>query len=336
MIDIPVRVKDALKSGMYLKNYRVIVLDSDGNEEGTIDNNRLVSESVKLDERMCSGNNLKFGLCEGSSLEFQYFDYDNINGKRVKLMLDVQYLDEEGALDWYEIPMGYFDVDSCPMQFSTGIRKATCYNKLKSKYLDQKANELIIAGYDNKNITVTIYDLRSNLLDDFEIEAKELTEVEIERVKFAIGTQRKLGTTAISFRSKYGIDSPLNYFEYCHANTNAPMNAYPFVLAQESKATLSIDKAYKIKSEYDIEELEQYYYDKISDLVALSFNTTSEEFKKRLNTPSTSTGSGYDSYDGWHQYFGIGLEKAMVKLNGILQLPKIMGVQKLSELSVIC
>lgn len=175
MIDIPVRVKDALKSGMYKKNYRVIVLDQDGNEIETLDNNRLVSESVKLDERMCSGKTLTFGLCEGSSLEFQYFDYENINGKRVKLMLDVEYLDEEGGLSWYEIPMGYYDVDSCPMQFSTGIRKATCYNKLKSEYLDRKANDLIL-GITNKddivNNKLTYQGVVSNLLKDFSIPEK--------------------------------------------------------------------------------------------------------------------------------------------------------------------
>ena len=42
----------------------------------TIENANLVKESVKFDERMCSGDVLKFGLCEGSSLELQYFFND--------------------------------------------------------------------------------------------------------------------------------------------------------------------------------------------------------------------------------------------------------------------
>lgn len=171
MLDIPIRVKDALKSGTYRKNYRVIVLDEYGNEIETLDNNRLISESVKLDERMCSGKTLQFGLCEGSSLEFQYFDYENINGKRVKLMLDVEYLDENGESSWYEIPMGYFDVNSCPMQFSTGIRKATCYNRLKSAYLDNKANDLIKnmsqEQYGSNNLT--LYNIINTLLNDYSI-----------------------------------------------------------------------------------------------------------------------------------------------------------------------
>lgn len=76
MINVPIEVKDALRDGTYRKNYRMIVLNDDESEDFTIDNNNLVKESVNIDERMCSGDTLKFGLCEGSSLEFQYFLFD--------------------------------------------------------------------------------------------------------------------------------------------------------------------------------------------------------------------------------------------------------------------
>ena len=73
MITVPYEVKKALRDGMLRKNYRFVVLNDDGTEDFTIDNDTLVSESVSIDERMCSGDTLKFGLCEGSSLDFQYF-----------------------------------------------------------------------------------------------------------------------------------------------------------------------------------------------------------------------------------------------------------------------
>lgn len=92
MIDVPVLVKDALRDGRLKKNYRFIVLDSDGDPDFTIDNNNLVSESVKFDERMCSGDTIRFGLCEGSSLEFQYFDKANITDRRLQAFIDVQYV----------------------------------------------------------------------------------------------------------------------------------------------------------------------------------------------------------------------------------------------------
>lgn len=91
MIDVPVEVKDALRDGRLKKNYRIVVLDDEGAEDFTIDNNNLVSESVSIDERMCSGNKIKFGLCEGSSLEFQYFGFPSILGKRLQVFIDVDY-----------------------------------------------------------------------------------------------------------------------------------------------------------------------------------------------------------------------------------------------------
>ena len=262
MIDVPVEVKDALREGTYKKNYRFVVLNEDGTESeiGTIDNDNLVSESVSIDERMCSGDTLKFGLCEGSSLEFQYFGKPNITGKRVQAFVDVIYgyvetyvskgtvpkysryttLTESGtcyltataAHAWqstivmsppeyepvtsmptsgtnkteqyleglkagdrisvyggnktvyleqkvirpqtYTIPMGFFDVKKCSRQASTGIIKATCYNKLQSEYLDAKANEtvaeLVAQGEYGYTDRLSLYTLLKELLDGYGIE----------------------------------------------------------------------------------------------------------------------------------------------------------------------
>ena len=262
MIDVPVEVKDALREGTYKKNYRFVVLNEDGTESeiGTIDNDNLVSESVSIDERMCSGDTLKFGLCEGSSLEFQYFGKPNITGKRVQAFIDVEYgyaetyvskgtvprysqyttltesgtcyLRASGAHAWqrtivmsppeyepvdyvptsgnnrteqyleglkagdrisvynpnatvylqqkvkrpqtYTIPMGFFDVKKCSRQASTGIIKATCYNKLQSEYLDAKANEtvaeLVAQGEYGYTDRLSLYTLLKELLDGYGIE----------------------------------------------------------------------------------------------------------------------------------------------------------------------
>lgn len=146
----------------------------------TIDNNNLVSESVNIDERMCSGDVLKFGLCEGSSLEFQYFDFPNITGKRIQAFIDVDY----GESTPYSIPMGFFTVKKCSRQASTGIIKATAYNKLQSEYLDAKANEGILEivdqgeyGYDDK---VSLYTIIAELLDGYRIERASYYTTPIE------------------------------------------------------------------------------------------------------------------------------------------------------------
>ena len=262
MISVPGRVKDALREGNRLKNYRFNVLNDDGSVDFTIDNDTLVYESVKFDERMCSGDTLKFGLCEGSSLEFQYFDHENINGKRIQSFIDVQYkgtawfevitmqkdsadyvctesgnysftgkaasyscwiyikragqtietlyypasatdvtntytcqvgdvfefgsnysstsvdiqIYKEGLL-WHTIPMGYFTVNKCSRQASTGIYKVTAYNKLQSKYLDQKVNDKIIeiasSGVIGATNGVDVGTILDELLEGYSIKREE-------------------------------------------------------------------------------------------------------------------------------------------------------------------
>lgn len=176
MIEVNPRVKDALRSGNYRKNYRILVLNDDGTTASTITNTELVTESVKIDERLCSGDDLKFGLCEGASIEFQYFDHDttnigNIRGKRIQVFVDVQYEGADGVIAWEPIPMGYFDIDQCSTQFSTGIMKAVGYNKLRSEYLDQKANIKIEEEYEGM-AQVTVGDVLDYLLSGFAIDEK--------------------------------------------------------------------------------------------------------------------------------------------------------------------
>lgn len=195
MINIPVRVRDALKSGMFQKNYRVLVLDSDENVVATLDNDRLIKESVKLDERMCSGSTITFGLCEGSSLEFQYFAYDNINGKRIKLMLDVEYLDENNELSWYEMPMGYFTVEQCPMQFATGVYKVTAYNKLKSEYLDKDAteviNDIVTTGDVVSGTQINVQGILDQVLDGYGVivEPDETIAIDWDELGLELGNE---------------------------------------------------------------------------------------------------------------------------------------------------
>lgn len=176
MLNIPIEVQDALREGAFRKNYKIKVndVDPDTGERTylyTIDNDTLVSESVKIDERMVTGKVLKFGLCEGSSLEFQYFDHPNINGKDVQVYCSVEYVDGNGDEAWYDIPMGWYTVDQCPMQWDTGIYKVTAYNKLKSKYLDSniltEAEELISQGTPCYSGEIPVEILLSDLLQDY-------------------------------------------------------------------------------------------------------------------------------------------------------------------------
>lgn len=183
MLTIPYEVKKALKQGRKKKEYKFKVY-SGGELQFTIDNDNLISESVKIDERMCSGDEIKFGLCEGSSLEFQYFGFDNIRGCEIEVILSVEY-DNDGESAYYDIPMGWFTVDQCPKQFSTGIYKVTAYNKLKSEYLDtdikNEALSLIKTGTPGHSNEMPVNILLNDLLDGYGI----LTNYESTGVTYA-------------------------------------------------------------------------------------------------------------------------------------------------------
>ena len=183
MLTVPYEVKKALKQGRKKKEYKFKVY-SGGELQFTIDNDNLISESVKIDERMCSGDEIKFGLCEGSSLEFQYFGFDNIRGCEIEAILSVEY-DNDGESAYYDIPMGWFTVDQCPKQFSTGIYKVTAYNKLKSEYLDtdikNEALSLIKTGTPGHSNELPVNILLNELLNGYGI----LTNYESTNVIFS-------------------------------------------------------------------------------------------------------------------------------------------------------
>lgn len=171
----------------------------------TIDNDNLVSESVTIDERMCSGDSIKYGLCEGSSLEFRYFGLENIIGCRVQAFVDVDY----GANEPYTIPMGYFTVKKCSRQASTGIIKVTAYNKLQSDYLDAKANSLLEEQFTSGS-TVTLFDIQSILLSDYQI-----NQLQRDRTEGAGGIVVPWPIEidhVFNFEQSYGVDTFFNTY----------------------------------------------------------------------------------------------------------------------------
>ena len=167
MINIPERVKDAIKKGNTNKNVRIIVQKADGSgADFTIDNDNLIFESMTMDERMCSEDSIKFGLCEGTRLDFECFDEPNIKGRRIQVFVDVNYTDGEGEEAIYPIPLGWYDVSEASRQASTGRMRYSCYNKLKSEYLDNNANAGIVeaveegdADFQDVSIATVLYRL---------------------------------------------------------------------------------------------------------------------------------------------------------------------------------
>lgn len=310
MLNVPIAVKKALKEGTHKKNYRFVVLNDDGTADFTIDNDTLVAESVMIDERMATGSELKFGLCEGSSLEFQYFDHDNIRGRQLQVFIDVEYGEEEP----YPIPMGFFTVKSCSMQFSTGIFKATAYNKLQSDYLDSQVAVYLDSIYSDTT-TFMLYDIRCLLLEDYEIDYEE--DYEIVPVVAPSAWDNKVkcaGASSLTYKAKYGIDAHFNYYDAGYSgNIN---NIWVQASRRVYKADILPDKYYKIKfsnNEKRIDRFEELLCEKIKYLVAGGCTQNPDTFLNsmiRYTSSSSSQGGAYQAYLGWHSICSIRLTKA--------------------------
>lgn len=278
----------------------------------TIDNNTLVKESVKIDERMCSSNEIKFGLAEGSSLEFQYFDHPNINGMQIQAFIDAEYKDDNNQMQWYSIPLGFFTVDQAPMQFSTGIRKVIAYNKLQSKYLDQKANNLLNLTYTNPNATITLYDIQKSLLSDYQIGIAEET---IITPAMADSFVQNSGYSA-SFKTKTfasgDLTSPLNIQMLGGSATSTAAYTVKMV-SGVYRYTLDPDETYSIRSDYDLDAYEDTIYSYLATYLQKSgVNNPTSQLNKFVKTVTVE----YDLYNylpsgvrGWATMCGIILKK---------------------------
>ena len=256
MIEVPVLVKEALREGSLLKEYNFTVYESDGETvDFVIDNDNLVSESVKFDERMCSDTNLKFGLCEGTSLEFQAFEIPNITGRRIYAVVKVQYKNEQGSLAWYSIPMGWFTVEETSRQASTGIRKISAYNKLKSEYLNESANpeiiELVSDGEDGSN-EMSFYKIIEHLLNGYSIDEYKKIGAQVTGSYTYATSQIRLVTDGAALVLYTG------FCNYTFSSYSADYNKYGIVEFNKNLKTI-IDNAIRFYTSVNIQLADDTY-----------------------------------------------------------------------------
>lgn len=86
MLDIPEEVKNLFRQDSITKNFRVHFPNG---ERADLTNDNVVSESVQFTESLCSQENLKFGLCEASVLEFETIDVENISGCEITAGIEI-------------------------------------------------------------------------------------------------------------------------------------------------------------------------------------------------------------------------------------------------------
>lgn len=137
MIQIPEAVKLLFQQDSISKNFRVSFPNG---EYPDLTNKDIVSESVIFTESVGSTTGLKFGLCEGATLEFDMFFNQNIRNMKIyaQIEIDISSLDaefiseygiesEDVPYPYYPIPYGYFYVDSCKRDGQNNQRRVVAY-----------------------------------------------------------------------------------------------------------------------------------------------------------------------------------------------------------------
>lgn len=86
MENIPAQIKELLKTDGTLKNLRIVFEDESYPD---ICNDRIVRESMKFEESLSSREQLKYGLCENSTLSFECVDFGDVKDKFIRAYIEV-------------------------------------------------------------------------------------------------------------------------------------------------------------------------------------------------------------------------------------------------------
>lgn len=86
MLNIPQVIKDQFKIDNVLKNIRISFPNG---EHADICNDQIIKETLKFDESISSREEVKFGLCESSTLSFECVDVENIKGMEIAADIEI-------------------------------------------------------------------------------------------------------------------------------------------------------------------------------------------------------------------------------------------------------
>ena len=251
MITIPESIKSLLKSDSVYKNFRVHFPNG---EREDITNANIVSESVTLTESICSSQQLKIGMCETPSIEFETIGVPYIKGAEIECSLEVECPSTVDGCEYksdiqkyvYPIPYGTFIVDSCKKQADMTHRRIIAYNKIayKSWQLDNQTTRLMKDSFywSAPNLKINIDGLIKLTSPDWSADYQETTSAFPDRYVYDFsGTGNPYGYVLwFEFRKyelderhpihNYKIEYPSAYEEVCEQITDAVMEVNPNAL----------------------------------------------------------------------------------------------------------
>lgn len=132
----------------------------------TITNDKISSESFKLDEAICREDAIRFGSCDVSQVKITVANLDvDLSGHEFILTQTIN--------DTYTMPLGIFKVHSCEKQDNLWFREIIAYDRMKKIDVDVAAwyNSM----FPNGNETYALKQFREALLTYLGIECEDET-----------------------------------------------------------------------------------------------------------------------------------------------------------------
>ena len=153
MLDFPENVKDLLKKDDTYKRFQLSF------KGFTIENDRIISESLQLKQSLFSGDDLVFGACESSELQIVVVNVlENISGKEFSLSFFVEN---------YEIPLGKYTVQSVKRESDRRRLKIIAYDRIQ--WLKKDVSE----WYQGLSFPMTLKMFRNSFCQYIGIEQEE-------------------------------------------------------------------------------------------------------------------------------------------------------------------
>lgn len=170
MIDVSSRIKAAFRNDSMMKYYTIHFLyDDDVKDEDKIPditNDDMTAESIKLVETLCSEDQLRYGRCESSSLDFEMLNYyESLNGMTFDLYLQLGDYDDE------IFTVGRYRIEGESVSNDKKTTQITAYDNM---YF---ARDLDITDwyYNEISFPMTIKQIRDNLMSYLGITQEDTT-----------------------------------------------------------------------------------------------------------------------------------------------------------------
>lgn len=149
MIEIPENIKDLFRQDRITEKTKKKIKLTFPDIGLTIENDRIVSESMTITESLCESEDLEFGSCDSSSFEIVVAD----------ILQDVTGCELFATVECggYSVPLGYYMVESFVREADRRKRRITALDRMR------KFNVDVSAWYNSLTFPLTIKAFRDSL-----------------------------------------------------------------------------------------------------------------------------------------------------------------------------